>query len=187
MRTDSENRALFEAHKRDIERYADWLATRFYIAGYENSDIKQELMLQVFDKIGTWDSARGPLNAFVKRIMNLYVITMLKRSQRHKCKGLNTAASLHELGNDERSLEDYLGVECPRLANLEQKIENEHRIALLRQELTQLEFVVLMLRAKNYSYPEITAETGVKEKAIDNALTRARRKIATRPTLSVSF
>jgi RNA polymerase sigma factor (sigma-70 family) len=186
MRTEHENRALFEAHRWDIERYAEWLSTRFFIAGCENADIKQELVLQVFDKIGTWDPRRGPLNPFVKRIMNLYAITMLKRSQRFKHQGLNTAVSLHDLVSEERRWEDCLGAECSLLGNVEQRIENEHRIALLRQELTQLEFTVLMLRARNYSYPEITAETGVKEKAIDNALTRARRKIATHPALSVS-
>lgn len=177
MRTEHDNRALFEGHRKEIEQLAEWFSTRYFVSGYENADIKQELCLRAFEQIFRWDEGRGPLMYFLGTVMERQAVTLLKASQRQKRKALNESASLSDLLNNETVREESIGQECPRLRRAEQQFIIADQLALLRTQLSPLEFQALYLRANDLSYPEIIARTGQKEKAIDNALTRARRKI----------
>ncbi len=47
----------------------------------------------------------------------------------------------------------------------------------LQEQLTELEYQVLMLHIGAYSYREIAAKLSISEKAVDNALQRVRRKV----------
>ena len=47
--------------------------------------------------------------------------------------------------------------------------------------LTPMEYSVLLLRLSNCSYEEIAGRLEVSKKAVDNAVQRLRRKLATRP------
>ena len=53
----------------------------------------------------------------------------------------------------------------------------------LREILTSLEYEVLMLYFGAYTYEEIAQRLGIRTKAVDNALQRIRRKLASKPLL----
>ena len=53
----------------------------------------------------------------------------------------------------------------------------------LREILTSLEYEVLMLYFGAYTYEEIAQRLGIRTKAVDNALQRIRRKLASQPLL----
>ena len=49
---------------------------------------------------------------------------------------------------------------------------------LIRQKLSKMELQVLVKYLNGYSYKEISSETGLNEKSIDNALSRIKKKLA---------
>ena len=53
----------------------------------------------------------------------------------------------------------------------------------LREILTSLEYEVLMLYFGAYTYEEIAQRLRIRTKAVDNALQRIRRKLASKPLL----
>lgn len=96
------------------------------------------------------------------------------------------AGSLHHIPPAE--LESWMDEEAPELASgqadPERMVLEREEAARLRQrlgqELTDLEFRVLMYYLSAYSYEEIAQKLEIGPKSVDNAIQRVRRKLARR-------
>ena len=66
-------------------------------------------------------------------------------------------------------------------SNPENQVLNEERFALLlekaRDVLSQKEYKVLTYYINGYSYMEISEKLGIDKKSVDNALSRAKKKL----------
>lgn len=115
---------------------------------------------------------------FLGGVIRRQILTLWKASRRHKHRALNDASSLDQL--IEQGIE--LAVDPRPFANPEQVVlqsmEQQICFKRLRWLCTDLEYRVVMLRIIGESYPAIAKILGVNKKAIDNALSRVKRKLA---------
>jgi RNA polymerase sporulation-specific sigma factor len=96
---------------------------------------------------------------------------------------LNDARSLHPVaGDDGHALEDTLeATGCPDADPVAKTLAREQlrEIRIRIRTLTDLERRALMLSANDHSHCDAAGALGVGERAVNNALQRARRKLLT--------
>ena len=110
---------------------------------------------------------------FAYLLVRRHILDAVKRSARRKNVPLNESVSLFDptLGDraEEGSPEDMI---------LESEAQREFRRRLMK-ELSDFEFRVVIMYLEGMSYAEICEATGKGVKSIDNALSRAKRKLQT--------
>lgn len=149
------------------------IASDFFSGAFDRDDLIQEGMLGFIDGLHSYDESRG---ASVRTYMNLCIkrkmITAIRKSTRKKDFPAETLTSLNDesvnkLINVNDNPEDFLiakeSAEC--LSNL------------IEDALSQFEINVLRLSIIGCSYSEISKQLNKSEKAVDNALQRARTKL----------
>jgi RNA polymerase sporulation-specific sigma factor len=166
-----------------FEGFAHHLATEFFVRGADWDDGYSEAMHGLVKAVQDWrpDGGSG-FNGFACLCMRRQILTAVTLAQRQKHRPLNEAArfSARVIGAaDDEDAE--LGTLLPDRQAPDPQDEMERRerigevVALVRR-LTPLERRALDGLASGASYEEISEQTGIPFKSIDNALTRARRK-----------
>jgi len=111
------------------------------------------------------------------------IITAIKTATRQKHVPLNSYVSLNAPVYDDDSDKTLLDVmretktSDPEAVLMDRQGSREI-IAQIRQELSELECTVLQYHVQGKSYHEIARELNREVKSIDNALQRAKRKLA---------
>ena len=157
-----------EATEQLLRRYAGTVrahARRFFLAGGETDDLVQEGMIGLYAAVREYRPEEGKsFKNFAYLLVRRHILDAVKRSARRKNVPLNESVSLFDptLGDraEEGSPEDMI---------LESEAQREFRRRLMK-ELSDFEFRVVIM------YLEATGK-GVK--SIDNALSRAKRKLQT--------
>ena len=171
------NELLYDKYKPLIEKNARRLLKYCNYNGLELNDLIQEGMIGVFKAITSFNG-KSSFKAYAYTCIKTNIITAIKKSNRNKNKPLNNYISLSGTdGNDE----DKNLLVCDKNFDPERKvIEMESHDELretIKQKLSQFEYKILLYYLQGFSYSDISERTGKKEKSIDNAIQRIRKKL----------
>ena len=160
-----------------LERYKNavrGVARSYFLEGGETEDLVQEGMIGLYAAVREYRPEEGKsFKNFAYLLVRRHILDAVKRSARRKNVPLNESVSLFDptLGDraEEGSPEDMV---------LEGEAQREFRRRLMK-ELSDFEFRVVIMYLEGMSYAEICEATGKGVKSIDNALSRAKRKLQT--------
>jgi RNA polymerase sigma-H factor len=164
------------------EPMARGIAMTHFMPGGERDDLAQQARLGVLGAIHAWDpSRRVPFRSFawLRAVREARMAVGAARAGKHQ--PLNGAHTLHAIaGEDGHALEDTLEATARSDSDpVAKALARERLRAVLSRAgaLTDLERRALALSANDVSYRECAARLGVEERAVNNALQRARRKL----------
>lgn len=156
----------------------------YFIKGADNSDVIQEA------QIGFWKAVRDykddcgmSFRNFAQLCINRQVVTAVKRATTGRSEILNNALLGSRLAAEySESDTTLLDMITDPSADVVRDLFNRHEIDLYVElivcHMSELEGKSIVLQAHGCSYDEIAAVCKVSAKTIDNALLRARRKLA---------
>ena len=166
-------------------RYSDLAescARPYFLAGAENSDLRQEAMVGLLSAIREYDPTQQvPFKAYAEICIRRQIFTAIRSASRMKHTPLNSGVSLDEMLTRQ-------SLETGTRMNLDQRRSPEEQVLARESEreffqsfsrcLSTFEKTVLPLYLDGFSYRSIAEKLGREEKAVDNAVQRIRRKLA---------
>lgn len=175
-----------EANEFLIKKYKLFVhakARSYFLIGADKEDIIQEGMIGLFKAIRDYDSKKiSSFKSFAELCITRQIITAIKTATRQKHIPLNSYVSLDKpLFDDdsERTLMDM--VTSSKELNPEELMISKEEVKIIENKITEMltdfEQGVLKLYLDGHSYKEISSEFNRSLKAIDNALTRVKRKL----------
>jgi len=151
---------------------AERQSRRFYLAGGDADDARQEALIAAWDATQRWDPAGGlELEQFVAFCVRRRLVTALKLTQRHKHRPLTE--SLRAIANEDGELEPIAELIPDRRADVVELAEQRDRLRRLAAawpSLSELERATLE-DVVNGRQPATAS------KSVGNALERARAKL----------
>ncbi len=151
-----------------MRRYKDGVracARKYFLAGAEVDDLAQEGMIGLYKAIGDYSPAAGKkFKNFAYLCVTRRIVGVLRSAGRHKEDVLEDPDSI--VGGD--TPEDFL-LDGESLAEFREK---------LLKVLSDFEYRVVTLYLEGMKYAQICEATGKPLKSVDNALARAKRKLA---------
>ena len=159
-------------------------ARSYFLIGADKEDIIQEGMIGLYKAIRDFKEDKlASFRAFAELCITRQIITAIKTATRQKHIPLNSYVSLDKPIYDEeseRTLMDIL-TNAEKIDDPEELIINQEKRGLVEGKLTEMlsrfESDVLYLYLDGRTYQEISIELNRHTKAIDNALTRIKRKL----------
>ncbi|MCL6516818.1 sigma-70 family RNA polymerase sigma factor [Alicyclobacillus sp.] len=184
---------LFERYR----PFMQWKARLYYLNGGDREDLEQEARIGLYEAIESYRPGGPPFGPFARMCITRQILQAVKIANSGKHRLLNTAISLDAPVRGEQDEERALGdlIADPRMPNPADVIEARAYLAGIREardtrtlplvrrsrhdtRLTPLERDVLFLFAVGYSYQEMSVRLKKSSKAVDNALQRAKKKLA---------
>jgi RNA polymerase sporulation-specific sigma factor len=156
----------------------------YFLAGADADDVFQEGLIGLYKAMRDFDPARQvSFRSFADLCVTRQIITAVKTATRHKHGPLNSYVSLHGEHDDERrtaTAEDRFFADFTDPADsVVSAAELSALEAHVSRTLSALEADVLDRYVGGETYAEIADALDRHVKAIDNALQRIKRKIAT--------
>ena len=171
-----------------LDRYKKVVKQRsasFFMPGADKEDLIQEGMVGVFKAIRDFDPEKGAsFSTFAEMCIKRQIITAVKSAARMKHAPLNNSLSLNKPVTEDTE----------RVATLEEILSDEgssnpEKVILMQEDLnyiekysgeifTQLEWDVWKMYMNGCSYKEIASRLDKTSKAVDNAIRRAKKKLA---------
>ena len=159
-------------------------ASLLYMSGADREDVVQEGMIGLYKAICAFKSEKNvPFPAFASYCIMAQITDAVRKAGRIKHQLLSQALSLQSLAQtDERSDSPGVAAFIPARAeaNPEQALLNQEDLAelmaFIRDDLSDLERQAVLLFLQNLNYQQIADCLDKPPKAVDNALSRARRK-----------
>lgn len=159
-------------------------ARAYFLVGADHEDVVQEGMIGLFKAIRDFSSDHlCAFRSFAELCVTRQIITAVKTATRQKHMALNSYVSMDlpidEAGED-RTLVDVLSQEAPDTPEdmiASRELHRELR-ARIRTDLSALEAQTLVRYIEGVSYQEIARELRLSVKQVDNALQRAKKKLA---------
>jgi RNA polymerase sporulation-specific sigma factor len=150
--------------------------------GGEREDLAQEARLGILDAIRAWDPERRvPFKSFAWLCAVRQARMAVNAARAAKHQPLNGARTLHRIaGGSGHALEDTLEATGRPDEDPVAKTLGRERLRGILQRAptrTELERRALALSASDHKHRDCAARLGVGERAINNALQRARRKL----------
>ena len=177
-------RAAIEHLLSKYRGFVEGKARSYFLAGAEQEDVVQEGMIGLYKAIRDFRAdRRASFRSFADLCVTRQIITAVKAARREKQRVLNDCVSLDGNYGDEESagcLADI--VADPRVIDPEKEVLD--RLAAdcvelaARRELSELEYEVLRGYVNGRTYGEIASHLERPSKTVDNALQRAKRKVA---------
>lgn len=163
-----------------LKRYkyvASAVAHSYFLNGGDSEDLLQEGMIAVFNAINTYNG-KSSFKSYAYTCVKNRVITLIKQSNRYKNQPLNNYISLSGVIDGDADKTEIIVDSgfSPEEIVINTEAENELK-GIIASTLSDLEHKILFYYLKGYSYREISEFLSKKEKSIDNALQRIRRKI----------
>lgn len=163
-----------------FDRYkyiASAVAHSYFLNGGDSEDLLQEGLLAVFKAITTFNTKYNFKNYVYKCVKNR-IITVITSSNRYKNQPLNNYISLSgtfdsDMDKSEIIVDSEFG---PEEIYINTESEKELK-EVIDECLSNYEHKILVYYLKGYSYREISEKLNKKEKSIDNAIQRIRKKI----------
>lgn len=147
------------------------LSNQYKVEGYDTNDFVQEGLLALLSAVKSFDFSHSISfkNYALLCVKNRFRSIVIK-SNRDKAIPLSSTVPFDE----QLDITDHS-------ANPENHILKEERFALLLEKakdvLSQKEYKVLTYYINGYSYKEISEKLSIDNKAVDNALSRAKKKL----------
>lgn len=162
-----------------IKRYngvVKQIARSYFIFGGDVEDLVQEGMLGVLNAIRAYNK-ETPFNVFVKLCIKRKILTAVKSASAIKHQALNTLLDVTSVYG-EAEAENFFVSDAPDPETLfnerEKQIEFYNK---LKKILSPMEYSIIEYYLQGYSYSEIAKILSKSAKSVDNALTRAKKKI----------
>jgi RNA polymerase sporulation-specific sigma factor len=187
-RGDRAAQALLLKHYEAMVRH---IVRPLHVAGGEREDLAQEARIGVFDAARCWDPQRRvPFHCFAWLCANHEVISALNAARARKHEPLNGASSLERTPDGEyrESGPSEQWVMRDRAVELEIRLDDHPVKKMIAREqlqgilervptLTELERRVLAGSANDHTHRDIARQLGIRPRAVNNALQRARHKL----------
>ncbi len=161
-----------------------WKATQYFLQGADREDLIQEGMIGLFKAIRDYNPEKAAsFKSFAEICINRQLLSAVKRGARKKNNPLNQSISLDTpMSSDDELDWTLIDVISEKQAETPEdfliKNEDFSNVAKKLEELTsEFERNVLKQYLEGKSYHEMAKAFEVKEKAIDNALQRIKRKM----------
>ncbi len=162
-----------------LKRYRDLVkinARGFFLVGAEAEDLIQEGMCGLYMAIMDYNDAHNCLfKTFATLCIRRRLITAVKQSTSQKSLPLNNYASIFDETGEEILVVTDTHTPEEILISKERRIEIQNQI---KRQLSQLEYKIFSLYMKGKSYNEICESSNKNFKTVDNALQRAKNKVA---------
>lgn len=141
-----------------------------YLLGADNDDLIQEGMFGLIKAVKGYREGESSFKAYASLCIKSSLISAVKKYGNKKSSPLNNSCSIESL--------DRIGFLTATTEDvfLNSQSDNELKVKVY-SELSKTEILVLNLFLYGYSYDEIAKKLNKNVKAVDNALSRARRKI----------
>lgn len=169
---------------REWAPYARRVAREFFLPGADHDDVEQEALIGLLDGLRDYRPELGRLQTFLHTCIRRQLITALKTARRLKHSPL-TDSTRDVLTTDDDGQRALLPIvdtlEDPRADPVDILIGRDELAEFMArmETLSPLERRAVIGLANGLTYAEIDGgPAGVKPKWVDNALTRARRKLA---------
>lgn len=158
-------------------------ARPFYLIGGESDDLIQEGMIGLMKAIRDYEPGGSmSFSGFAKLCISRQIVSAVRASQRKKHQPLNSYISLYEPAEDDENAPVLIDVLSENSAGPEDSFfikENRELIwQQLYEALSPMERKVLDLFMEGKSYTQIAKQLNKDEKAVDNAISRIKRKAA---------
>lgn len=170
-----------------IQKYRPFVrikASAYFLIGADHEDIVQEGMIGLYKAVRDYkDKHQTTFRAFADLCIKRQIITAIKAATRQKHIPLNSYVSLDKPIYDEESERTLLDVltNVEKIDDPEELIINQENRCLVEGKIIKLlsrfECDVLYLYLDGRTYQEISIELNRHTKAIDNALTRVKKKL----------
>lgn len=165
---------------------ASKIARSYFLVGAESEDVLQEAMLGLYSACRTYKSEGATFKSFATLCITRAVQTAVKQANRQKYKILNESMSLSNQGTifmegkdgDDEEIFLYVpsSILDPENALLEQEKKQELN-KVINENLSIKEKKVLKLYLNGLSYMQIAEKLGENTKAVDNAISRTKKKL----------
>lgn len=159
------------------------LSRSYFLLGGDMEDIVQEGMIGLYKAIMNFNNDRNAsFKTFASTCIKNQIQTAVRLASSEKNKVLSTAIPiLEENRNDED--DDEIDVIIPSSLpspdfTVVEKENVKEIFEEIKKNLSNLEFKVLVLYLKGYSYNEISSSMNISKKSIDNALSRIKSKLS---------
>jgi RNA polymerase sporulation-specific sigma factor len=162
-----------------IKRYngaVKQIARSYFIFGGDVEDLVQEGMLGMLKAIRAYNGAT-PFNAFAKLCIKNKILSAVKSSNASKHQALNSIVDLASVYG-ETEVENFFVDDTldPESAFIEKEKQIEF-YTKLEKILSPMEYDIYKYYIEGYNYNEIAEILKKSAKSVDNALTRAKKKI----------
>lgn len=148
------------------------IARGYFLIGGDLDDLVQEGMIGLSKAIKSFDKSKSDdFNAFALMCVNREIINCIKKNNSDKNKTLNYTVSLDGIA------ENAFKTTSPESIVLDRE-ENDFLLKAIDEQLSEFERTAVLAYIKGFSYGEIALQNNVDAKAVDNALQRARTKLA---------
>ena len=164
------NNGSFELMQVIIERYYPVVLfnVRKYCPEAYREDAAQEATLALYTAVKQFDSSKSAFSTFATLCIKRSVLSVLRAQQRKKNIPDELVDSLENL--------EIIDANSPEKIFFD-KEDYESLKDTIKLELSSLEYDVLQLFLNGESYLSIAKRLGITEKAVDNSLTRVRKKL----------
>jgi len=158
------------------------ICREYFLLGADFDDLSQEGMIGLYKAVKSFDSTKSvSFKTFAEVCVVRQMITAVKSSTRKKNSPLNHYISIHDSSRDCEETGFFSALEDMRNMNPESiMIEKETAQGMefeISRLLSSFENRVLALYLQGVSYKEIATQLDREPKAVDNALTRIKKKI----------
>jgi RNA polymerase sporulation-specific sigma factor len=157
------------------------VARRLYLQGGEREDLAQHARLGILDAVRCWDPRRPvPFRAFAWLCAAREAGMAVQAARAHKHEPLNRSRPLHRVDDGGRPLEETLEANARPDEDPVAKVIARERLREIVDRLpalSRLERDALALSASDRPHREIADTLGVGQRAVNNALQRARGKL----------
>ncbi|MBP8953470.1 MAG: RNA polymerase sporulation sigma factor SigH [Armatimonadetes bacterium] len=159
-------------------------ASAYFLAGADHDDVVQEGMIGLFKAIRDFSAEHlCAFRSFAELCITRQIITAVKTATRQKHSALNAYVSIDlpvsDQEEDRTFGETLVNAVCDgpegAVAGRELQVLIRKRI---ERDLSRLESGVLLRYLEGKSYGEIASDLGLQVKQVDNALQRAKKKLA---------
>ncbi|MBC7289637.1 MAG: sigma-70 family RNA polymerase sigma factor [Armatimonadetes bacterium] len=172
-----------------VRRYSSLVrasARAFFMPGSETEDVVQEGMVGLVKAIQSYSGGRGSsFRSFAELCVTRQLISAVKGARRYKHELLTGAASLHvDDGAVSEDRPSVLSIPAPdsvrpdRIAEV--RLILRELVVAMREELSEAERRALQGHLQGLSYSEVARRLGRDCKSVDNAIQRAKKKVAKR-------
>lgn len=171
-----------------LDRYKKVVKQRsasFFMPGADREDLIQEGMVGVFKAIRDYDPAKGAsFSTFAEMCIKRQIITAVKSAARMKHAPLNNSLSLNKPVTEDTERVATLGetLTADESSDPEKVIVMQENLSYIEKYsgeiFTSLEWDVWRMYVNGCSYKEIASRLDKTSKAVDNAIRRAKKKLA---------
>lgn len=156
----------------------------YFLIGGDSDDLMQEGMIGLYKAIKSYSKDKNvSFAAYAGLCVKRQIQTAIKKAISQKNLILSTAIPLttQDKFDDEEDGSPEIIIPSPEQAADDKMIYEEtmrETADLIKQRLSKMELQVLVEYLNGFSYKEISTQTGLTEKSIDNALSRIKKKLS---------